>query len=308
MVARNALEQMHAETLELIGPDAREHAGTGAVRYRADAALSSAHVEVGGIRPTARTRRRARRRRPKSAGGRGRSKTRESCARVCNIGGLVQRYAIDGQHLVRAETVVARSASADRKRLFARERCAMASASASAIDALNRPLVDLGAVDDNRDSRRFEQLAARALFEPSTSGRGAIQSEVVVDRCSGLSDEFQPMLAIQIDNRCRGLLDRPARHVDRRPALFGEQPPRRREFLGHRDAVDIIGLRIGVERKQAVLADLDDALGRSERPTMSGRSGVPARTAAAHAARAACWRSCSLDWRDRCWSASSRCG
>src|SRR5579863_4844389 len=77
---------------------------------------------------------------------------------------------------------------------------------------------------------------------------------------SAVGDEFEPMRAIEIEHRRRRLFDRPSRHVDRRPTAFRKQPARRRELLGDRGAIDIFGLRIGVERQQAVLPDLYDSI------------------------------------------------
>src|SRR5271154_25326 len=71
------------------------------------------------------------------------------------------------------------------------------------------------------------------------------------------------MLTIEIKHRRRRLFDRTAGHIDGGPAPLREQAARRCDLLGDSDAVDIIGLRVGVERKKPVLPDLHNAVSRS---------------------------------------------
>src|SRR5580698_5854093 len=81
---------------------------------------------------------------------------------------------------------------------------------------------------------------------------------------SSLRDELQPMLAVEVEYGRGRLLDRAARHVYHRPAVFGEETARGADLLGDRNTVDIVALGVGVEREQPVLADLNDSLGRSD--------------------------------------------
>ena len=82
---------------------------------------------------------------------------------------------------------------------------------------------------------------------------------------STVGDEFETVLAIEIEHRRRRLFDRPSGDVDGRPAALGEEATRRCDFFGDRDAVDIVGLRVGVERKKPVLPDLHNSVRRGNK-------------------------------------------
>src|SRR5580700_2679479 len=83
---------------------------------------------------------------------------------------------------------------------------------------------------------------------------------------SAVRDEFQAVFAVEIEHRCGRLFDGPPCHVDCRPTPLCEQAARRGDLLGDRDTVDIIGLRVGVERKKPVLPDLHNSISRSNKP------------------------------------------
>ena len=107
----------------------------------------------------------------------------------------------------------------------------------------------------------------------------------------------------------RRLLDRTARHVDRRPIVLGAEPARKGNFLRHRGPIDIlVVVAMRLQTEQTVLADLHDAL-RARIETDNEQVGQVSRPLAPTARRAPAARCRSLrrDWRDRSRSASSRC-
>ena len=94
-----------------------------------------------------------------------------------------------------------------------------------------------GGEDDRHDTRRFRSQLLRPLAR----------------------------LLVQRHDRRGGFLDRAARHVDHRPVVAGAELARRGDLVGDRRLVDVgeIG-RGGVEAEDAVLAELDDALGAGD--------------------------------------------
>ena len=146
----------------------------------------------------------------------------------------------------------------------ARPRVAFASASAAAQCAgiarfaaearLDLALVDRGGLDrrspkPGRGEQRARERAGRGENERRAARQRIMRSIALAP-------------GQQLQDRRRGLLDRAAGHVDHRPVMFGEEPARLRHFLAHRVEIGVVAaLFLLVQHAQAVLPDLDEALG-----------------------------------------------
>ena len=77
-------------------------------------------------------------------------------------------------------------------------------------------------------------------------------------------------LGEQAQHRRRSLLDRAPRHIDARPIVPRAQLARERHLLGHRFAIDVLGIIVmRLEAKEPVLANLvgDDGRARVQHNT-----------------------------------------
>ena len=66
---------------------------------------------------------------------------------------------------------------------------------------------------------------------------------------------------IELVNRCRRLLDGPARDINHRPGIFRKQLSRVADFSLYRIDIDIIRLGLLMQHQQTVAADLDQPVG-----------------------------------------------
>src|SRR3974377_660275 len=97
-----------------------------------------------------------------------------------------------------------------------------------------------------------------SLFDASTSGCGSIQRGITEfpSKC-----RRAPALGQKPHYGRGGLLDRPTRHLNGRPATPRAQAPGERYFLGDCHLVDIlVVVAMGPKTKQPILADLHDPL------------------------------------------------
>ena len=154
------------------------------------------------------------------------------------------------------------------------------------------------------ECRRLRAMpGARRCATPIPEGRGASQKAIVYDaKCRRRSVKKR-------EHGGRRLLDRTARHIDRRPIMPGTEPPRSGNFLRHRLLIDIfVVVAMRPQAEQTVLPDLHDALGRRvQADNQRMLEALPRRPATACREPAAHWRSSRRDWPDRSTSASSTC-
>src|SRR6516162_8345733 len=160
------------------------------------------------------------------------------------------------QGLVGAQYQPAGKASGNRSRLLPRQQRGEFASIARRAPLLNRPLVDIGRLDLDRNSGVAQEgIADRALGREHERFAGEPKRH-------RSSDRLATTLGEKAHNRRSGLLDRAPRDVDARPIVPGAQLARERDLLGDRLAVDIlIAIVMRPEPEQAILADLYDPLG-----------------------------------------------
>src|SRR6516162_1431472 len=177
-------------------------------------------------------------------------------ARAGAVAGFGKPPLAEGQGLVGAQYEPAGKASGNRSRLLPREQRGEFARIVHRGLLLDRPLVDIGRLDLDRNSGVTQEgMADRALGREHEGFAGEPKRHRSNHRLATTLGEKA--------HNCRGgLLDRAPRDVDARPVVPRAELARERYLLGDRLAVDIlIPVVVRPEPKQTILSDLYDPLG-----------------------------------------------
>ena len=290
MIALDALEQLDAGAFELIAADARSRRVADRIEIAVEKAVGErAHGQMRGVdmleqhRAAAHHRHRRMQRMGLAA------QRRKLLARAGAVGRLGEPPLAERQRLVGAEHHAVRMLRRHRLGLLARQqrRRPSPASSSPARASTARSSISAGSISTGTPAASSSARRA-ALFEASTSGsRGKPQRHR-----AQLVRRLPAALGQQRHHLGGGFLDRAARHVDDRPVVPAAELARRRDLRRHRLAVDIlVGVVLGAQAQQPVLADLHDPLrarGQADHQRLRQRfelAAAPARRAPAESSR-----------------------